>query len=262
MTRAVWFNCCAGVAGDMLLASLIDAGADRLAVMDAWGALGVDGFVATWERVQRCGVTSLWTNIAIDDGTHDTEHHDHDHDHDDHDHDQGHPHRPASDVIALIEQADLPEQVRRDAIAVYRGLAAVEGEIHGMDPDDVELHEVGALDSILDVVGVCAALHSLGLDRITYSPIAVGHGTVRTAHGTLPRPVPAVSHLLARHGASTTGIDTTMELSTATGVALLTILGDSCGPMPARTARRNPASAGTRRWALPVTWVFSSWAGL
>ena len=67
MTRAVWFNCCAGVAGDMLLASLIDAGADRLAVMDAWGALGIDGFAATWERVQRCGVSSLWTNLAIDD---------------------------------------------------------------------------------------------------------------------------------------------------------------------------------------------------
>ena len=88
MSRTVWFNCCAGVAGDMLLASLIDAGADRLAVMDAWGALGVDGFAATWEPVQRCGVASLWTNLVVDDES--LTHHDHDHDHD---------HRPAREEI-------------------------------------------------------------------------------------------------------------------------------------------------------------------
>jgi uncharacterized protein (TIGR00299 family) protein len=241
MTRTIWFNCCAGVAGDMLLAALIDAGADRLAVMDAWGALGVDGFAATWERVQRCGVFALWTNLAIDD-------HGHDHAaHDEHDHDHGHDHghRRAADVIALIERADLSERVRRDATAVYRTLAEVEGDIHGVDPDDVELHEVGALDSILDVVGVCAALDALAIDRITYSPIAVGHGAVMTAHGQLPNPVPAVSRLLARVGALTLGLDTTMELSTPTGVALLTVLGASCGPLPAMAISMTGFGAGT-----------------
>jgi pyridinium-3,5-bisthiocarboxylic acid mononucleotide nickel chelatase len=236
MTRTVWFNCCAGVAGDMLLASLIDAGADRLAVMDAWGALGVDGFAATWERVQRCGISSLWTNLAIDDH--------HDPHHDQH-HDQHHEHRRAADVIALIQSADLPDGVRGDAVNVYCALAEVEGAIHGLDADDVELHEVGALDSILDVVGVCAALASLGITRVTYSPIAVGHGTVATAHGQLPNPVPAVTRLLAGANASTTGLDTTMELSTPTGVALLTVLGDSCGPMPSLTVIATGFGAGT-----------------
>ncbi len=234
MTRGVWFNCCAGVAGDMLLASLIDAGADRLTVMSAWGALGVDGYAATWERTQRCGVSALWTNIAIDDGS----------GHDGHGHD-GHPHRPARDVLATIEAADLPDRVRRDAAAVYRRLAEVEGAIHGTDPDDVELHEVGALDSILDVVGVCAALHALDVDHISYSPIAVGHGTVRTAHGTLGNPVPAVSRLLADAGVTAVGVDTTMELSTPTGVALLTVLGESCGPLPAMTVATTGFGAGT-----------------
>jgi uncharacterized protein (TIGR00299 family) protein len=237
MTRTAWFNCCAGVAGDMLLASLIDAGADRLAVMDAWGALGVDGFAATWERVQRCGVSSLWTNLAIDDGDAHEQH-----DHDGHAH---HLHRPARDVIALIEAADLPAPVRANAVAVYRTLAEVEGAVHSMDPNDVELHEVGALDSILDVVGVCAAVHALGIESIVYSPIAVGHGTVQTAHGTLPNPVPAVSHLLVRAGAGTTGVDTTMELSTPTGVALLTVLGDACGPMPSMNVTSTGFGAGT-----------------
>ena len=232
MTRAVWFNCCAGAAGDMLLASLIDAGADQAAVGDAWATLGIDGYAATWERVQRCGVSALWTNIAIDDEGHD-------------DHDHGHVHRPAADVIAIIESADLPPEIRRDAAAVYRALADVEGEIHGIDPARVELHEVGALDSILDVVGVCAAIRSLGIERIHYSPIAVGHGTVVTAHGTLPNPVPAVSRLLARAGAAVSGVDTAMELATPTGVALLTVLGEACGPLPAMTIAANGFGAGT-----------------
>jgi uncharacterized protein (TIGR00299 family) protein len=247
MTRSIWFNCCAGVAGDMLLAALVDAGADRIDVMAAWGSLGVDGFAGTWERVQRCGVTALWTNLAVDasadDHDHD-HHHDHDHDHDaDRPHERGH--RPARDVLAMIARADLPAAVRDDATRVYRRLAEVEGAIHGVDPDDVELHEVGALDSILDVVGVCAALQSLGATEISYSPIAVGHGTVTTAHGVLPNPVPAVSHLLAAAGAQVVGIDTTMELSTPTGVALLTVLGQHCGPMPDMTVVATGFGAGT-----------------
>lgn len=236
----VWFNCCAGVAGDMLLASLVDAGADRLAVMDAWAALGVDGFAATWERTQRCGVGSLWTNIAIDDLEH-AEHGDGTLAGDDR---EPAPHRQAMDVLALIDGADLPNPVRDDAIAVYRRLAEVEAAIHGTDPDEVVLHEVGALDSILDVVGVCAALHSLGIGRVTHSPIAVGHGTVRTAHGTLPNPVPAVSRLLAEANVTTVGLDTTMELSTPTGVVLLTVLG-TCAPMPAMTVTATGFGAGT-----------------
>ncbi len=229
--KTVWFNCCAGVAGDMLLASLIDAGADQLDVMDAWGALGVGGYAATWERVQRCGVGALWTNIAVH-----AEHDDHG--------DAAHTHRPAREVLALIAAAPLPAWVGEAATRVYRALAEVEGRVHGIHPDDVELHEVGALDSILDVVGVCAALHSLGIEHIAYSPVAVGHGTVDTAHGRLPNPVPAVSLLLADAGASVIGIDTAMELSTPTGVALITALG-ACGPMPPMTVAATGFGAGT-----------------
>jgi uncharacterized protein (TIGR00299 family) protein len=219
----------------MLLAALIDAGADRSAVSDAWAALGIDGYAATWERVQRCGVSALWTNIAVDDHHAELGHGDH----------GDHAHRPASDVLAMIEAADLDPQVRADAAAVYRALAEVEGTIHGIDPAQVELHEVGALDSILDVVGVCAAIRSLSIEHIHYSPIAIGHGTVDTAHGTLPNPVPAVSRLLAQSAAQVTGIDTTMELATPTGVALLTVLGRTCGPLPAMMIEATGFGAGT-----------------
>jgi len=236
VTRAVWFNCCAGVAGDMLLAALIDAGAEQAAVSAAWAALGIDGYAATWERVQRCGVGALWTNIVVDG---------HDHHDNEHEHEHEHVHRQAEHVIDMIESSDLQPGVRRNAVAVYRALAEVEGEIHGIDPERVELHEVGALDSILDVVGVCAALESLGIERIDYSPIAVGHGTVDTAHGTLPNPVPAVSRLLERACAAVIGIDTGMELATPTGVAVLTVLGEACGPLPAMTITSTGFGAGT-----------------
>jgi uncharacterized protein (TIGR00299 family) protein len=216
-----------------------------MAVIEAWSALGVSGYAATWERVQRCGVASTWTNLVIDDHPDHGDHGDHGAQHDQHDHHHRHHRRPAADVISLIERAELAPRVRQRAAAVYRALAEVEGAIHGIEPDRVELHEVGALDSILDVVGVCAALDALAIERVHYSPIAVGHGSVRTAHGLLPNPVPAVSRLLERAGAATTGLDTDMELSTPTGVALVTVLGASCGPMPSMAIAANGFGAGT-----------------
>ncbi|HBU75381.1 MAG TPA: TIGR00299 family protein [Acidimicrobiaceae bacterium] len=133
------------------------------------------------------------------------------------------------------------------AVAVYQTLAKVEGSIHGVDPAEVELHEVGALDSIIDVVGSCAALDSLGVERVSHSAIGVGHGTVTTAHGQFPNPVPAVSRLLAMHHSSTVGVDTTMELATPTGVALMTVLsnGQSGPSMPAMNTRSVGFGAGT-----------------
>jgi uncharacterized protein (TIGR00299 family) protein len=240
--RTAWFNCCAGVAGDMLLAALVDAGAEVDAIADAVAALGVDGYALLFERVQRCGVGATWTNLVI--------HHepdraggtDHDHDHD---HGHEHPHRPAREVLALIQAAELPERVKDRALRAYRALAEVEGAIHGVPADEVELHEVGALDSIIDVVGVCAALESLGVHRIICSPIAVGHGTVDTAHGRLPNPVPAVVELMARAGAPVVGLDTTMEVATPTGVALMTALADAFGAMPAMQVHANGFGAGT-----------------
>ena len=233
--RTVWFNCCAGVAGDMLLASLVDAGADVDAIADGLAGLGVDGYALAFERVQRCGVGATWTNVAV-------------HDRGDSGHDgpdAAHAHRRAGDVLELIGAAELPERARDRALAVYRALAEVEGEIHGVDVEDVELHEVGALDSIIDVVGVCVALEVLGVDSIVCSPIAVGHGTVRTQHGELPNPVPAVTALLARANAPVVGIDTTMETATPTGVALMTVLADHFGAFPPMTVMATGFGAGT-----------------
>ncbi len=263
MPSTVWFQCSAGVAGDMLLSSLVDVArgsgnAVEMAVLDAIGALhdvaqpdgssALSGVTVTFEPTQRCGVRSTWMNIVM--SAHEHGDHDHDHNHDSHDHDhRPDMHRPARDVLAMIRAADLPEIVIKWATAVYSRLAEVEGAIHGIDPAEVELHEVGADDSIVDVVGVCAALHALGVDRVCHGPIAVGHGTVETRHGTLANPVPAVSELLAASRSPVIGVDTTMELSTPTGVALVTVLaeitGGTAGPMPDMTVTASGFGAGT-----------------
>lgn len=229
MTVGAWFQCSAGVAGDMTMASLVDAGADQFAIIDAISSLGIDGWAITFEYVQRCGVRAKWSNVVIDE--HDTPHH----------------HRPAQQILDLIGSSGLSAVTRDRAVAVYQTLAEVEGSIHGVDAAEVELHEVGALDSIIDVVGSCAALESLGIEQVSHSAIGVGHGTVTTAHGQFPNPVPAVSRLLAMHHSSTVGVDTTMELATPTGVALMTVLskGQSGPSMPAMNTRSVGFGAGT-----------------
>ena len=230
--RVAWFNCQAGVAGDMTMAALVDAGADPDVVASTIGGLGVDGYALLFERVQRCGVRATWANVVV--------HDEHDDEHDPHDH-----HRPLREILALLDEADLAPQVRERARAVFSRLGEVEGAIHGVDPADVELHEVGALDSIVDVVGVCAALEALGIDEVWCSPIAVGHGSVRSAHGVLPNPAPATVALLAAAGAPTVGLDTTMEVSTPTGVALMATLAHGFGPMPSMTTDAVGYGAGT-----------------
>jgi uncharacterized protein (TIGR00299 family) protein len=239
--RIAWFNCQAGVAGDMTMAALVDAGADTDVVASMIGGLDVDGYALMFERVQRCGVGATWANVVV------------------HDHHLGSPspglgeprsadhiaHRPLRDILALLDGADLPDRVRERARAVFVRLGEVEGAIHGVDPTDVELHEVGALDSIVDVVGVCAALETLDIDEVRCSPIAVGHGSIRSAHGVIPNPAPATVALLAEAGVPTVGLDTTLEVSTPTGVALMTTLAVGFGAMPSISAHSVGYGAGT-----------------
>ncbi len=215
----------AGVAGDMLLAALVDAGADASDVAATLAGLGVDGWALGFERVQRGGIAATWARVVTDD--------------------HGHHHRPVGAIRELLDAADLPEPVRRDAHRVFTALAEAEGAVHGIAPADVELHEVGALDAIVDVVGVVAALHGLGIERVVASPIAMGHGVTAASHGVLPNPPPAVVRLLASRGAPVIGVETGMELATPTGVALLVALADRFGALPAMDVQAVGYGAGT-----------------
>jgi uncharacterized protein (TIGR00299 family) protein len=243
MTRTAWFHCFAGTAGDMTMASLVHAGADPMAIAEIVGGLPLDGYALGFEPVLRCGLAATQAHVAVL-GEHD---HslldDHHHEHGDHHHAAG-DHRPYRVIRDLLQVADLPERVRDRAQRTFRLLAEVEGAMHRMEPDDVEFHEVGAVDAIVDIVGTCAALEVLGVDRIVCSPITVGQGTVHAAHGDLPNPAPAVVELLARRGAPSRGIADHKELATPTGVALMTALADEFGPMPAFTVRSVGYGAG------------------
>ena len=252
--RTAWFHCFAGTAGDMTMASLVHAGADPMAVASIVAGLAIDEYALHFEPVMRCGLSATKAVVATMDehghsheegpapDAHDHGHgHDHEHDHD-HDHDR---HRPFAEVRAIIEASDLPARVAERAQRVFRALAEVEGAMHGVPADEVEFHEVGSLDAIIDIVGSCAALEVLGVDRIVCSPITVGQGTVKAAHGEIPNPSPAVMELLARRGAPSRGISDRKELATPTGVALMVALADEFGPMPAMTVHSIGYGAGT-----------------
>ena len=223
--RIAYVQCSAGVAGDMLLGALVDAGAPQPSVFETIGGLGVDGYALTFERVQRCGVAATWANVVVDD----------------HDH---HEHRSAGQLRKLLDAADLADGVRRRAQAVFDALATAEGAIHGIEPDDVEFHEVGAVDAIVDVVGIAAALEALGIDELVAGPVATGRGTITAAHGSLPNPSPAVARLLASRQMPVIGIDTDLELATPTGVAALAALATSFGALPAMTVSSVGYGAG------------------
>jgi uncharacterized protein (TIGR00299 family) protein len=217
-----WFHCFSGIAGDMALGALIDAGADVDELRTMLGRLPVSGWSIETETVLRSGIggTKVHVNVTAVP-----------------------PARSAAVVAAIVAEAQLPERVHRRALATFRALAEAEGRVHRQPPESVHFHEVGALDAIIDVVGTCIALELLGVDDVASSPVADGTGTVRAAHGVLPVPVPAVVSLLA--GAPTYGLDIQRELTTPTGAALLAANVVEWGGMPAMTIERSGYGAGT-----------------
>jgi uncharacterized protein (TIGR00299 family) protein len=224
-----WVHAFAGVAGDMLLGALLDAGADIGSVHAAIDTLAVPGWSLAAEPATRGGLAATRAVIAA-------------------------PELPASrrtwrEIDARLNDADLPPRVRERARATFNCLATVEGRLHGIAPEDVHFHEVGALDAIVDVVGVAAALESLAVERLVAGPIHVGTGTVRAAHGVLPNPAPATIGLLTAAGLPVVGEPIDAELTTPTGAALLSALADGAGPLPAMRPCAVGYGAGTRQLA-------------
>ncbi|HEX9259714.1 MAG TPA: nickel pincer cofactor biosynthesis protein LarC [Acidimicrobiales bacterium] len=220
-----WFNCFNGIAGDMALGALLDAGADIGEVRSIIELLPLTGWSLTAEPVQRNGIAATRARVDAAEQAH---------------------HRPAGEIVAMVSEAALPPRVAARAVRTFALLAEVEGRIHGVDSAEVELHEVGGVDAIIDVVGTCAALEVLDVGRVCSSAVATGSGTVRGAHGLLPNPAPAVVALLAAAGAPTHGLEVPVELATPTGVALLAALADEWGPMPAMVPSAVGYGSGSR----------------
>jgi uncharacterized protein (TIGR00299 family) protein len=215
-----------GVAGDMLLGACVDAGAPLATIDKALRGLPLEGWSLKQETVQRAGLRA--TRVVVET-------------------DETHVHRRYDDVASLLAAGGLDEPVHRRALAVFEALFRAEARVHGSSFEKVHLHEAGAVDAIVDVVGTVVGLEALGVKRLEVSPLPLGGGTIQAAHGTLPVPAPAVAELLK--GLPVRGGPVESELVTPTGAALVTTLADAFGPLPAMRLETIGIGAGTRETA-------------
>jgi len=220
-----YFDCFNGAAGDMIVGALVDAGADAASLADALAKLGLDGYDLSIEKITKQGFAATRFRVTLDEPSRQ-------------------PHRHLSDIVDIIAKSGLAASVKERSTLVFARLAEAEAKVHGTSIERIHFHEVGAVDAILDIVGAVVALDLLGVEHVMASPIPVGSGTVRCAHGTMPVPAPATVELLA--GVPLAATPETGELTTPTGAALLTTLAASFGAVPSMRLDATGYGAGTR----------------
>ncbi|MDQ3701497.1 MAG: LarC family nickel insertion protein, partial [Chloroflexota bacterium] len=230
MTRVAYFECFAGASGDMILGALIDAGWPEAAFRATLASVPLGGWEAQVRHVKKGAVHATQVRLLVT---------------------EPQPERDVTDIVPLIAASDLPAAVRDRAIALFRELADVEGLEHDQPAESVHFHEVGAVDSILDIVGACAGLHALGIERLFVSPINVGGGIVPTRDGILPVPGPAALELLKRRGAPIYASEYGPEFLTPTGALVLATLADGFGPFPPMRVEQIGYGAGQRDFSIP-----------
>jgi len=206
MTRIAYLDCFSGISGDMLLGALIDAGVDAVALSAELAKLNVPGWSLRAERVQRGGIDATKAHVELAAAQQ--------------------QHRLLADILAIIDGSSLPAGDCERAGRIFRTLAQAEGRVHGVAPEEIGFHEVGALDAIVDVVGAVVALRLLGVDELYCSALPAGSGTARSAHGAIPVPAPATLELMAMVNApmARAAADRPMEMVTPTGAAIVTTL--------------------------------------
>jgi uncharacterized protein (TIGR00299 family) protein len=221
--KLVYFDLISGASGDMILGALVDAGLGLEDLQHALDALHLPGFELTAERVQRGAFSA--TKVDVKTGEHA-------------------PTRHLADIAAIVNAAGLPGAVRERALHIFERMVAAEAGIHNLPTDQVHLHELGAVDTIVDVVGALLGLDLLGVGRVVVSPIPLGRGLGKSQHGAMPLPAPATVALL--RGAPVVGVDHALETVTPTAAALLTELAAGFGPIPGMRLTAVGYGAGTR----------------
>jgi uncharacterized protein (TIGR00299 family) protein len=258
----LYFDCFSGASGDMVLGALIDAGVPLAGVRDALGGLAITADTVWTERVMRAGISATKFCVRGEDALVEAHSHTHEHSHahrHGHDHEQGHHHghpdepgaaahdhghRSLTEIATLIDSSGLGAAARSRAKDLFLRLGEAEAAIHGTPLEKVHLHEVGALDSIIDIVGSVYALEALGVSRIVSSPLNVGSGTITSAHGHYPVPAPATLRLL--QGVPVYAGPQQKELVTPTGALLVSSYATSYGPVPPMRVERVGYGAGAR----------------
>lgn len=282
--RTMYIECNMGAAGDMLTAALLELLPDKEEFVRRFNALGLPGVEMQISRTEKAGIFGTYCRVKLDgeeehvadiplghahhhDHDHDHDHvhdhahdhhHDHDHTHDhihdnhhDHDHHHGHSHnhghhvhRRLADILKIVDAIELPQTVRNDFSQVYALIAEAESKAHNQPIEQIHFHEVGMLDAVADILAVCLLMDELAPDKIIVSPIHVGRGQVKCAHGVLPVPVPAVEYIL--RGVPTYQGEIEGELCTPTGAALLRHFATAFGPKPLMSVDHVGYGMGTK----------------
>jgi pyridinium-3,5-bisthiocarboxylic acid mononucleotide nickel chelatase len=207
--KIAFFDCYSGASGDMILGALLDAGLAEIELLEGLNRLNLHDFEIRARKTRKAGISGTKVDVAA----------------------LGNQHaRHYKDIVDLIRESDLPEHDRENSLRIFLNLAQAEAKVHGISLDQVHFHEIGAIDSIIDVVGAVVGLSKLGIQRIYCSPINVGSGTVRCEHGILPVPAPATAELIKGKPTYSSGIQA--ELLTPTGAAILATLAHDFGSMP------------------------------
>ena len=250
--KILYLDCASGISGDMTVGALLDLGASREKLVRALDSLGVSGYHLHFGRTKKCGIDAYDFDVHLEEEehhhdhdhehTHDHEHHhdhehthDHEHSHDhahthDHEHshdhahtrDHMHPHvhRNIHDIFEIIDRLDASDRVKNLARRMFEIVAGAESKAHGIPVSEVHFHEVGAIDSIVDVISAAFCLEDLGIHRVVVSPLSEGHGFARCQHGLMPVPVPATANIAAAQGLELTLRDVEGEMVTPTGAAI------------------------------------------
>lgn len=222
--RMAYFDCFAGLSGDMALGALVDAGVDLALLREELSKLPVTGYTLEAQRVKRGGFRATKVDVHVDE--------------------QSQPPRRYTDIVAMISDSTLAPEVQHGALQIFRQLGEVEARLHDEPLEAIHFHEVGAVDSIVDVVGTVIGLHALRIETVLASPVNVGHGAVRAAHGLLPVPAPATLELL-KGWPVYAGI-IRREMTTPTGAAIIAALASRCVPLPLATVEHIGYGAGGR----------------
>ena len=225
--KIAYFDCFCGAAGDMIVGACLDAGAPEKYLREELNKLGLTEVRLHIEKVIKKGISATSYVPQLSKGG------------------RGHvPHRHLTDIMEIINKADLSETVKLRACAIFDKLARAEAKVHGTGADEIHFHEVGAADAIMDIVGACVVLESLGIEKVYCSALAVGSGTIRCEHGTLPVPAPATAELIK--GIEIRPCPAQGELLTPTGAAILTSVAQEFGPIPSMSIESIGYGAGTR----------------
>ena len=290
MGKILYFDCFAGISGDMTLGALLDLGIDKEAFLEEIKKINVDGFKIELGRAEKNGIGAVDVDVDVgiegDEGGH--HHHDHGHAHEnchghehghkhchshedgheaihhheewcghehkhnhDHDHHHGHVHRNLFDVNKIIDESSISDKAKELAKKIFMRVAEAEAKVHGKSLEEVHFHEVGALDSIVDIIGTAILIDMINPDEIYASVVNDGYGFIECQHGQIPVPVPATAEIFSSSNVVSRQIDIDTELVTPTGAAIIAELAESYGPAPVMNILKTGYGAGKKNIKIP-----------